>query len=231
MRLKREYKNILFDLLENSNFEINEFDIDNPDGNEYITLNYIYNNNTLSFKFERINKLEFLVSYNTPIEPDIKGFRILFNRNSDINEQKIKIPLHKQLTRWLKQINEEIKTPDKFTQYFNNLKKLKFNDISESKGKQPPNIAESKILIQQLDDIKKTILNTKDILLDGQEILFEDLQEIREDIKKKQSSLRGIINKIIGAIFKWGLYFAIPSDVVKNLFEQFMDGIMKMLGE
>ena len=54
---------------------------------------------------------------------------------------------------WLKQINAEVRTPDKFTQYFNNLNKLKFNSIPEPKGKQPPNNTESKILIQRFNKL------------------------------------------------------------------------------
>ncbi len=88
--------------------------------------------------------------------------------------------------RWLNEIIEEIKTPDKFKQYFSNLK---FIGIPELKGKQPPNITESKILNQQLDDIIKTISNI-DIVLDTQKVIFDELKEIREIYRERTISFK-----------------------------------------
>ena len=231
MRLKRIFKDKIFDIINNSEFDINEFYIENPEDGEYISIVYSSNNNRFVYTFRCKSQIEYLLTINSPMKPDFKDLTFKATANTIDNRRRIIFKLAKFLKAWLNQINEEIRTLDKFTQYFNNFKKIKFNGIPESKGKQPPSNTESKILIQQLDEIKKTISNTKDILLDGQEILFDDLEEIREDIKKKQSSLRGVINKIIGAIFRWGLYFAIPSEVVKTLFEQIKDGLRKMLGE
>ena len=231
MRLKRKYQDILFDIIEDSEFEIKEFGIHISDVNDEITIKYndeIY----LFFKFQCLKNTEYLVTYNTPLNPDnIERINITFSRSGVVNEKNIKSSLSRMLTNWLKEINEEIRTPDKFMQYFNNLNKLKFNDISESKGKQPPSNAESKILIQQLDDIKKTISENKNILLDAQEILFDELEEIKEVVEKKQLSLRLIYNTIIGTVGKWCVNFAISSEVVKTLTELVMNGIRKMLGE
>jgi len=227
MRLKRVYKDLIFDIIKSSEFDINEFEIDNPDGGEHITIIYIFNEIRITFAFVCVDDAEYFVSYNTPIKLKNKVLPLRTKITIDY-EKWIKISLSKLLTRWLKEINEEIRTPDKFTQYFDNLK---LNSIPESKGKQPPNSAESKILNQQLDDIRKIISNNKNILLNAQEVLFDELEEIKEIIEQKQFSLRMIYNTIIGTIGKWCVNFAISSEVIKHLVELVMGGIKKMLGE
>ncbi len=60
MKLKNKYKNILFDLIENSKFDIKEFDYVNED--DHITILYISNKIKLSFRFECTTDKEFLGS-------------------------------------------------------------------------------------------------------------------------------------------------------------------------
>ena len=145
-------------------------------------------------------------------------------------EQTVSKEISKRLKYWLNQVDEELSSPSSFEEYYNRNFREKNLRIYEITQDQVTSEESSAILIDNIEKIETIVNDQTDIILTGQEVLFEDLEDIKDLIKKGNSPIRLILNSTIGALISWGLNYAIPSRFVLNLGQMIIDGIRQALG-
>ena len=225
MKLNKDIKDLMFDILREFKFSPDEFKIEEK--YDAISIQYYWKHGLLSFGIVRWKKYNYRIYTSSVLD---RTLHPAINVNKDDNQMPtdfFKKILPKEIRyhfgEFLEEINHEIRIPSKFDQYFN-------GKLIESEGlptderlNQPPNDEEKNIILEKLDDIRKEI--DRGITLNHiyAEMIYSDIELLKYTIEKYDIPLKFTINSIKWTILDWFWNNLIPKELAQAITKGFID--------